>query len=205
MFATTTRKITTVVLSLIVAVFVVLVAGCEEPESPTREIRIPEQSTMEHWYKRYEVELKPFLEVRDQYLQALEQAGEGARQNLRVRINGHNRGYAQYEEALARVEELRPEYDRRLAELEGMKGKEAEEAIEELVPIVEELRGLYWQLQVDLNHMTWDMDMIIGWLKELGSAFKPVVAESWAVSYVQTAGRRFETLPLNALTSSGLP
>ena len=49
------------------------------------------------------------------------------------------------------------------------------------------------------------MDVIIGWLKELGSAFKPVVAESWAVSYVQTAGRRFETLPLNALTSSGLP
>ena len=166
MFATTTRKIITVVLSLIVAVFVVLVAGCEEPESPTREIRIPEQSTMEHWYKRYQVELKPFLEVREQYLQALGQTGEEARQKHRVRINGHNRDYAQYEEALSRVEELRPEYDRRLVDLEGMKGKEAEEAIEELVPIVEELRDTYWQLQVDLGHMTWDMDVIIGWLKE---------------------------------------
>ena len=165
MFATT-RKIITIVLPLLVAVFVVLVAGCEEPESRNREVRIPEQSTMEHWSKRYQVELKPFLEVREQYLQALEQASEEARQEYRVRINEHNRDYAQYEEALARVEELRPEYDRRLAELEDMKGKEAEEAIEELVPIVEELRDIYWQLQVDLAHMTWDMDVIIGWLEE---------------------------------------
>ena len=165
MFATT-RKVIIVILPLLVFGYTVLVAGCEEPESRNREIRIPEQSTMEHWFKRYQVELKPFLEVREQYLQTLEQASEQARQEYSVRINGHNRDYAQYEEALARVEELRPEYDRRLAELEGVKEEEADEAVEELVPIVEELSDTYWELQVGLGHMTWDMDVIIGWLEE---------------------------------------
>ena len=166
MFVSTPKKTIAVVRSLTVAIFVVLSAGCVAPEPPARELRIPQQSDMEHWYGRYQVELKPFLEVREKYLRALEQASEEVRQRHRVRINGHDRDYAQYEEALARVEELRPEYDRRIAELEGKRGKEAEKAIEEVSPIVAELREFYWQLQVDLGHMTWDMDVIIGWLEE---------------------------------------
>ena len=160
------KKTIAVALILVGIIFAMPEVGCIAPEPLASEFRIPQQSEMEHWYGRYQTELKPFLEVREEYLRALEQASAEIRQTHRVRINGHDRDYAQYEEALARVEELRPQYDRHIAELEGKRGKDAERAIEELSPIVAELRELYWQLQVDLGHMTWDMDVIIGWLEE---------------------------------------
>lgn len=166
MFVANPKKTVAVVLIIVGIIFAMPAVGCVAPEPPASEFRIPQKSEMEHWYRRYQTELKPFLEVRQQYLRALEQASTELRQRHRVRINGHDRDYAQYEDAVARVEELRPEYDRRIAELEDMRGKDAERAIEELSPMLAELRELYWQLQVDLGHMTWDMDVIIGWLEE---------------------------------------
>ena len=128
---------------------------------------------LEHWSRRYEREFGPFLAVREQYLLAMQQASDEVRRNHRVRINGHDRGLASYQESLARVEELWPEFEQQLAVLEDAEHvqntEKAIEVVEELLPITEELADLYWSMQADLGHMTWDMDVIIGWLEELST------------------------------------
>ena len=147
-------------LMMVVALWAILLTGCED-EDPTFVLR-PYQSSMEQWEKRYQDKLRPFLEVRGRYLQALEQADEQIRERLRPRINGHDRQYALYEKALARADELRPDYDRRLAGLDDLGRSEVEEAVDALVPIVEELSDLYHEMQVSVGEMTWDMDVMIG-------------------------------------------
>ena len=129
-----------------------------------------EIDSLEHWSGRYEVELSQFQDVREEYLEAIEQADEETRQKSRVRINGHERDYDTYQESLTRAEELWPEFESALTTQEDAETAGelniATKAATEMLPIAKELSDLYWEMQVDLSHMTWDMDVIIGWLAE---------------------------------------
>ena len=87
-----------------------------------------------------------------------------------MRINGHERDYNRYQDLLTRSEELWPEFEHGFTTLEDAETagelQMGTKAAKELLPIAEELADIAWEMQIDLSHMTWDMDVIIGWLEE---------------------------------------
>lgn len=118
---------------------------------------------VEHWSERYSSKLEEYSSLREKHEILFSNAGQYT-EGVKVRLLEYSKGHKDYEQLVEDRERLSKEYSQVLEQRDKLFAQEdylqSIQRAEALLPIIEQLREVNWQLQIDIGDLIWQLETI---------------------------------------------
>ena len=118
----------------------------------------------EHWDQRHSVGLHNYVPLREEYLRLMESLAGDLAEGVAIQNREYSRYHADYERLIEERASLQQEVNRLVKERDRLRAQgdlpASIQYAEELLPVAERLSKVNWEMQANVDHLVWAVDIL---------------------------------------------